>query len=520
MKFSVKVLLLASLATTVAFAQSQYVKNVIVVMQENRTPDNMFSQDQNLINAGADIIGINDPGIKCYTKQVPLQPLGLGPVCVDPHHNHNDSWVPMYDGGAMDGTCAIPVDHGSGSCNTVYTCPSGSQYTDCTQYAYVSDPVLQPYFQIAETYGWANYMFQTNQGPSFPAHQFLISGTSAPTGDTPRTPWYQYFAAENTPQHQGQNAGCAASTDITVPIISPSGDENTLLYPCYEHNTLVDLLDAKGVPWRYYSDQRKSIWTAPNAINHLCHTNGQGNGDPCQTADWNNDVILESKDHLSPFMSDLYNCNFTNWTGGVIFVVPDGNWSDHGWQNEGLGPDYVANIINLIEASPGCAAPKPNWNNTVVLVTWDDWGGWYDHVSPAPTTGPGIGYSNGTGKQYVYGFRVPLLVISGYVKQTSQNYLGYISNYQYDFGSILKFIEKTFSLGEINTTYDFADHFAGLRDHGDLSDFFDYTQHIRTFQQIPTVDTSQCSVDKCGQSHCNALCFIGYKGGPNDPDLD
>jgi phospholipase C len=57
------------------------------------------------------------------------------------------------------------------------------------------------------------------------------------------------------------------------------------------------------------------------------------------------------------------------------------------------------------------------WNNTVILVVWDDWGGWYDHVNPNGPDGPGIGYSNNTGGQYVYGFRVPLLVVSTFAKQ-------------------------------------------------------------------------------------------------------
>ena len=59
----------------------------------------------------------------------------------------------------------------------------------------------------------------------------------------------------------------------------------------------------------------------------------------------------------------------------MYFVVPDGRWSDHADKNMGLGPDYVANIVNLIgrtAAQGGCASPQPNWNNTVVLITWDD----------------------------------------------------------------------------------------------------------------------------------------------------
>jgi hypothetical protein len=91
----------------------------------------------------------------------------------------------------------------------------------------------------------------------------------------------------------------------------------------------------------------------------------------------------------------------------------------------------------------------------VILVVWDDWGGYYDDVDPeSKDGGPGIGYPNQTGHQYVYGFRVPLLVVSAYTKQVTPQG-GYISgplskpqcqgnNYCHDFGSILNFMEYAF----------------------------------------------------------------------------
>ena len=91
------------------------------------------------------------------------------------------------------------------------------------------------------------------------------------------------------------------------------------------------------------------------------------------------------------------------------------------------------------------------WNTTAILVVWDDWGYWYDHVLPwrcsAGPNGTCLGYDNGTrqgqGGEYVYGFRVPLLVVSPFAKPH------YISGtksapIRYDFGSILRFIEETF----------------------------------------------------------------------------
>ena len=171
------------------------------------------------------------------------------------------------------------------------------------------------------------------------------------------------------------------------------------------------------------------------------------------------------------------------------------------------------------------------WHNTVILIVWDDWGGWYDQVLPPDCTpGPtcsGYPGGNGNGKQYVYGFRVPLLVVSTYLKQTSQQYTGYISGTKqnpinYNFGSILKFIEETFlSVGTvgINPSYPYADQFV-QPNVNDLSDFFNcFTQACQNpFQPIALVSNSHCTQQQCMSNQCDAACFINYRGNPLDPD--
>jgi hypothetical protein len=385
-------------------------------------------------------------------------------------------------------------------------------------------------------------MFQTNQGPSFPAHQFLLSGTSAP--DAWGIPYYTYFAAENTEKtinniNPVDDGGCAALTGQLVPLVSPTQDESTSQYPCFEHNTLTDLLDQNSITWRYYSDLDRSIWTAPNAINHICNNTMQNGGGSCGSntktgsQDWNNNVgpYIELAKRtgytpsLAPFLQDLQACNLAQ----VTWVIPDGRWSDHPSENIGLGPDYVANIVNAIGQGMPNSTCNPlgspiYWNNTVILIVWDDWGGWYDHVNPLNTIG--IGYpnsGNNNGIQYVYGFRVPLLVVSTFAKPS------YISGTKqspiyYDFGSILKFIENTFLPPNtfINPTYPYADQFVdtGTR-NADLSDFFScFTQACRhPFQPITLVNNGQlCYQTLCKSNQCDATCFINYPGQHEDPD--
>jgi len=497
-------LLLAPLGGTFAYAQNSNVQHVIVVFQENRTPDNLF-QDQNLTKAGADIVPPATGG-HCDTYQIPLIPRPLAD-CYSPQHFHK-SWTTMYHNGAMDGACRIVVNYGNGCEAGVPAC-SDHNYAHCPQYAYVDNSNLgiQPYWDIAETYGFANYMFQTSQGPSFPAHQFILSGTSAPTVTV--TPYYTYFAAENMNNGNNLDAGCIASPDQSVNLIDPLGNEGVTMYPCFEHPTLTDLLEQYGITWRYYGDAAASIWTAPTAISHICGASG-GN---CMGSDWTGHVVVEKQNNLAPFLSDLGNCNLNQ----VTWVIPDGRWADHPLENQGWGPDWVADIVNGVGNS-GCTNPDGTtyWNTTVILIAWDDWGGFYDHVSPQNTIG--IGYSNNTGGQYVHGFRVPLLVVSPYVKLTNGQ-PGYISGLQpnpiyYDFGSILRFIEETFLPGApapyINPSYPYADEL--ISNGADLSDFFNYGQGPRQFVPI--------KLGPYPTPPCDANCFINWQGQPMALDDD
>jgi phospholipase C len=162
------------------FARAQQERNrfdhVVVIIQENRTPDNLFGSNPNF-EPGVDIAtsGLNSKG-----KNIPLKATALA-GCYDLNHMHS-AFVQMYDEGKMDGADKVQVQPNP-----------GCKVPGDTQFKYVdnSQGTVQPYFDLASQYGWANRMFQTNQGPSFPAHQFLLSGTSAPTRNS------SLFVAEN-----------------------------------------------------------------------------------------------------------------------------------------------------------------------------------------------------------------------------------------------------------------------------------------------------------------------------------
>ena len=124
----------------------------------------------------------------------------------------------------------------------------------------------------------------------------------------------------------------------------------------------------------------------------------------------------------------------------VSWVNPTCAESDHASCNKGTGPAWVASVVNAVGKSK-------YWNNTAIFITWDDWGGWFDHVKP-------VVYSS-----YEIGFRVPLIVVSPYAKR------GYVSHVQHEQASILKFVEKNWNLGSLGNADVRAD---------DLSDCFNF----------------------------------------------
>jgi phospholipase C len=399
------------------------IEHIVVIFQENRTPDNLF-QDPVLIKNGADIA---QSGVNSHGQTIPLTP---GPLAnsYDLSHAHQ-AFVEMYDNGKMDGADKIGTSCGS-------SCPPNPQFM------FVNPQDVQPYFALAEQYAFGDHMFQTNQGPSFPAHQFIIAGTSAPTATS------SSFAAENV----SGGVGCLSPPTVRVTMIDSSGKESGSQYPCFEHPTLIDSLDAKGISWRYYTLNvgiAPILWTGPDAIQHLCQPQLQNGTLVCTAADWSNVTTTNTK-----ILTDIAN----NQLPQVSWVIPDGRHSDHPQINDGSGPSWVASIVNAIGNSA-------YWSNTAIIITWDDWGGWYDHVAPKVVND---GTSWGSG--YVYGFRVPLIVVSPYARA------GYISHATHDFGSILKFIEDTFSLPSLGYADAAADN---------LSDCFNFSQAPIKFQTIP-----------------------------------
>jgi len=147
-----------------------------------------------------------------------------------------------------------------------------------------------------------------------------------------------------------------------------------------------------------------------DAINHIRNTN-----------QWKLHVVDYTK-----FASDAASGNLP----AVSWITEPKMYADKPPKSVCGGENWTVSQINTIMNNPSL------WNNTAIIISWDDWGGFYDHV--VPPAGP-------TNANLQYGLRIPVLVISPYAKG------GTVDHRLYSFPSVLKYIEDNFSLPPLNT---------------------------------------------------------------------
>jgi phospholipase C len=320
-----------------------------------------------------------------------------------------------YDGGKMDG---FDLER-----NTVTGQPAGAY-----PYSYVDPRQIAPYWTMAKRYALLDHFFQTQGSASFTAHQDLIAA------GTPVTPT-QYVIDD--PSNLPWGCGWSPAGTITSLItLQDKYETNQGPFPCYSYLTIRDLLDRKHVTWKYYTPyvgtNGGSIWNAFAAIRAVYYG-----------PQWKTNVSRPQQ----TILTDIARGRLPN----VAWVIPDANDSDHPGEPVDHGPSWVTTVVNAIGESK-------YWETCAVIVVWDDSGGLYDHVPP-----PQLGYGG-------LGFRLPALVISPYARA------GVVSHEQFEFGSILRFIENVWNLGSLHQTDERA---------ASIGDVLDFKQSPRAFQPIP-----------------------------------
>jgi hypothetical protein len=409
------------------------IQHIVLIVQENRTFNNLFATFP-----GATGTTVGEEHVNGSTKSINLKEIPLAGV-----RNLNHSYkgfLSGYDNGLMDGFNNVRF-------------PSTGKPEKAAPYVYVNPADIAPYWTMAQTYALANAMFATQGSESFTAHQDLIRG------GTFITPTESLI--DNLP-YSNQAWGCNSPPGSKTTLITTSLklEPNAGPFPCTkdfpysgsQYLTLRDLFDAASpaISWRYYTPalhHSGGIWSAFDVISSVR-----------SGPEWTTNVISPQ----TTVLTDIANGNLAQ----MSWVIPDSTDSDHPGTGSDDGPSWVASVVNAIGQSQ-------YWNSTAIIIVWDDWGGFYDPVAPP------LPRDNQGGP----GFRVPLIVVSPYTRLSQSSQPGYISNVQYSFGSIIRFVEDTFNLGRLGTT-DATTNSLGPESGSQGGDMFDFNQSPRQFQAI------------------------------------
>lgn len=446
------------------------IKHIIMIMQENRSFDSYFGTYPGAngipMKNGIPTICMNDP----KTEQ-----------CIKPYHDTNDvnGGGPIsqsnsdkdVNGGKMDGFIAQAEDAKSGGCYNAI-CPP-SQATDVM--GYHTDAEIPNYWSYAKHFVLQDEMFEPDNSWSLPQHLFLVSewsaqcsiegnpyscvnnmqnpatspflskdlqskfittcreGLEAPacqtllfnTGITANiaTELYQlllHTCSANDTVTRCQTALQNATISPTLSQLLTKNSSKLSSSPDFAWTDITYVLHKNNVSWGYYVQSGKE----PDCENDSQVNCIQKHQDSQTPSIWNPlpsfDTVKENDQLKNIQPLDNFFTQVKNDTlPSVVWIIPSGSVSEHPPSKISAGQTYVTEIINTIMKSP-------EWNSTVILLSWDDWGGFYDHVAP-----PHID-ENG------YGIRIPGLVISPFAKK------GYVDHQILSHDAYVKFIEDVF----------------------------------------------------------------------------
>jgi phospholipase C len=436
------------LTARVSSAQPPPIQHVIVIMQENRSFDAYFGTfpgaDGIPMQNGVPTVCVPDPD----TSQ-----------CVAPYHDANDRNLGGphgavqaqmdIDSGKMDGF--IAQEHaGRRQACTATQDPACSQAGQTDVMGYHDAGEIPNYWTYAQQFVLQDRMFEPNASWSLPAHLFTVSAWSA-------------RCANANPMNCTNNLQLPSGTAYL--LAGPTRGAN-FPKPQYSWTDITYLLHQAGVSWAYYLDEGAQPDCEDDAM--FCDSKPQSVGVP---GIWNPLPWFETVQQDNELNNVQPHANFyasvrAGTLPSVVWIVPNQTDSEHPPALVSAGQAYVTSIINAVMQSP-------EWNTSAIFVTWDDWGGFYDHVAPPSVDANG------------YGLRVPGLVISPYAMQ------GYVDHQTLSFDAYLKFIEDIFLSGQrLDPANDGRpDPRPTVRENaavlGDLMRDFDFTQSPRPPLLLP-----------------------------------
>ena len=375
------------------------IKHVIVIMQENRSFDHYFGT-----YPGAD--GFPREANGEFAVCVPDPAKG---ICQRPYHDMEN-----LNAGGPHGEEAAVADIDGGKMHGFIAQAEGARRTGCKQNP--NDPIcsqrssnpdvlgyhdgrdIPNYWAYARNFVLQDHMFEPNASWSLPAHLFMVSEWSARCS------------------RRGDPMSCVNALE------SPGSPKNRVA-PDYAWTDLTYLLHKRHVSWRYYVFSG----TEPDCEDDgmICESVKQGAKTP---GIWNPlpyfDTVKQDGELADvTSLSEYFKAAKAGKLPAVSWINPTGPVSEHPPGLVTAGQAYVTRLVNA-------AMQGKDWNSTAIFISWDGWGGFYDHVAPPSVDRNG------------YGLRVPGLVISPYARK------GFVDHQTLSFDAYVKFIEDDFLGGQ------------------------------------------------------------------------
>ncbi len=378
----------ASTSAAVAASGIHQIQHVIVIFQENRSFDSYFGTypgaDGIPMANGMPTVCVPDPASGQCVRPYPdhADRNGGGP------HNDVNSTADVA-GGTMDGFIAQAERARKGCADPTNPACAALPTPDVMGYHTGDD--IPNYWTYARDFVLQDHLFEAVHSWSFPSHLYLVSAWSATCANAADP--MSCTGAVDPANRTAANPTPFAWTDLTY------------------------LLQQHHVSWSWYLDHG----AAPQGAYQ-----GQASGGVPKI--WNvlpgfGDVHADGGTANIRDLSAYYAAATAGTLPAVSWILPDPADSEHPPALVSTGQAYVTRLINA-------AMTSPDWDSTAIFLTWDDWGGFYDHVTPPTVDALG------------YGIRVPGLVISPYAKQ------GSIDHQTLSFDAYLKFIEDDFLGGQ------------------------------------------------------------------------
>jgi phospholipase C len=345
----------AALAHPLARSSAIPIKHVVIIVQENRSFNNLF---YGFPGARTAKYGYNSSG-----KKIALTPLTLA-TDWDIVHDLDSFFAACNAKKGLPGTHCRMNGFNKESTSCYSSCPPNPEYT------YVPHDEIKPYFFMGKQYVLADEMYASNlDASSFISHQYIIAA--------------QADAAVNYPSNSWGCLGTQYYGPDDISTITKVRTYGTAIPVCWNNDTIGAEMDTAGHSWAYYATTVDNefgggIWSAYQNISPIF-----------DGPDWSNDVISPQ----TRFFDDVKAGKLRD----LSWITPTFPNSDHAGSDSLTGPAWVASLVNAVGKSK-------YWNNTAIFIFWDDYGGWFDPAPPKMLDYDGLG------------FRLPMLVVSAYAK--------------------------------------------------------------------------------------------------------